>query len=257
LKRRKPTLGLYRTSSSCLVLSDLTPSTLGQVHYSGPDVQVQARAKALHECHGAAASSVRTRHVGTRCPSPVALLDRVGEDSRERTQRRQIEGSECSKLERQREHSLANGHTRKNAIDEVRGSVRHPPPRAARTYPPKLAREGDKQFMIARLAACTHEGGRKPRIGGTHGTRPRRSVEAVRRRYRVHVRGFSEVSPSYGDALCTGYAARDARVRAPGLGSSRLPRAEHRERFRQPSAVERLRAHARVHRSAWTASKIR
>ena len=76
---------------------------------------------------------------------------------RERREDLRVEGRERAKLEGERQHPLAYGDRREDAIDERRRLVRHSTTRAARAEATTLAREGDQEIVTAGLAALADE----------------------------------------------------------------------------------------------------
>ncbi|MFT3771733.1 MAG: hypothetical protein QM820_40510 [Minicystis sp.] len=88
-----------------------------------------------------------------------ALLpgDSFDEDAAERTRDVGAEGSELAELERQREHPLAHRDRGEDAIDEVRGGVRHAASSAARADASALATEGDEEIPATVVAVESQE----------------------------------------------------------------------------------------------------
>jgi len=68
-----------------------------------------------------------------------------------------IERCKRAKLEGKREYPLTYRHGGQNAIDQVRGSVGHAPPCAARAEAAELTGEGDEKIVTARIAVRAHE----------------------------------------------------------------------------------------------------
>jgi hypothetical protein len=82
---------------------------------------------------------------------------RFDEDATERASDVGAERGESTKLEWEREHPLPHGDGGKDAVDEVRGGVRHAASSAARAETAPLAAEGDEEIAAAVVAMETQE----------------------------------------------------------------------------------------------------
>jgi hypothetical protein len=67
------------------------------------------------------------------------------------------ERGQAAKLEREREHPLAHGHRRQDAVDDAGAGVGHAPPGAARADAAALAGEGDEEVALTGVAVKTEE----------------------------------------------------------------------------------------------------
>ena len=68
-----------------------------------------------------------------------------------------VEGGASADVERERQNPLAHGNGREDAIDEVRGRVRHSTTGAARAKAARLARKRDEEIVAARVAVGARE----------------------------------------------------------------------------------------------------
>jgi len=121
------------------------------------NIQVQARTEALNEGDRARSRGRAASGASVLGPASIPLTNGLGEDPRECGEHLRVERGERAKLEREGEHPLAHGDCWEDSIDESRGLVRHPAPRATRAHRALLTGEGDKELVIARLTACAHE----------------------------------------------------------------------------------------------------
>jgi hypothetical protein len=95
------------------------------------NVEVQTRAKALHERDGA--SFARASEGATA--RAIAIAGRLGENWHERGQRFRVKGGEPPQLEGEREYPLAYGNIGYDSVHEVRGGVGHQPHAMMRAGP--------------------------------------------------------------------------------------------------------------------------
>jgi hypothetical protein len=123
-------------------------------HHVEVDVEVDARAKPLHEGEGARRCRGEPVAPG---PRAVAREDGLDEDAGERREDVGAKGGDSAQLEGQREDPPAHRDSGQDAIDKVRGSVHHPPASAAGTHASVLAREGYEQIVSACVPVCAHE----------------------------------------------------------------------------------------------------
>jgi hypothetical protein len=117
-------------------------------------VQVQRSAKPLDDRHGPATAPDRA--VLPR-PPPKRAEHRTHEHTRDRPTQLVVPCEHVTQLVRQAQDPLAHRHFWKYVIDQVRCSLRHSSPAAARTDGPALTGERDKPIETARAAVKARE----------------------------------------------------------------------------------------------------
>jgi hypothetical protein len=106
------------------------------------DVGIDARTQPLHKRDGAALGVPNPVLV----PGPAAERSEygAGKDLKNIPDQGLIVGQPVAQGEWDRQDPLAHGDFGNDAIDQVRGGVGHPPPRAGRTEAPPAARKRDE-----------------------------------------------------------------------------------------------------------------
>jgi hypothetical protein len=120
-------------------------------------VEVERVAEALDESHCTALGVSRRRAQGGLGPATLRGEDSADEQAHHVAAQRAIVCHAVAKLPGEREHPLPDRHLGQDAIDQVRGRVRHAAPDARWTEPASLAREGDEPIEPAARAAQPEE----------------------------------------------------------------------------------------------------
>ncbi len=113
------------------------------------DVEIERATKALDDGHRPRSSLRVPRRLG---PFPVEAEQRARIDRKDGAAKFVIPREAIAKLEREAQHPLANGHVREDMIDEMRGTLGHPAPPAARAETTTFAGERNQ---TVRATACT------------------------------------------------------------------------------------------------------
>ena len=119
------------------------------------DVEIQRRAKALHDGDRSAAT---VGDAGPPGPAPQEPEHRAQENGHDGPAEVMVPGQEVADTERQAQHPLPYGDGWKDVVHHVRRVLGHPSCAAARTEAPPFAREGDQPVG----AACGAPKPRKP-----------------------------------------------------------------------------------------------
>ena len=118
------------------------------------DVEVEAAAETLDEGDGGELGFFERDGAS---PHAVTLSERAGECADDLRQEVRVVRSAGADVERKREHPLADGNRRDDAIDDVGRRVAHSTAGAARAEAARLARERDEDVVIARITSCASE----------------------------------------------------------------------------------------------------
>src|SRR5438876_5105351 len=118
------------------------------------NIELEAATEALNHRHGAAPP---VGHAAAAGSAAIEAEDGAGVHAEHRAAELVVPGQEVAQAIGQRQHPLAHGHVRENAIHEVRGQLRHTPPATARTEAPPLAREGHQALEGTAFASNARE----------------------------------------------------------------------------------------------------